>query len=265
MIGRRSFVCSLGLLPLVGCAPPPMPTPTPTGREPAGPLARAPLPLGRRLKIVCVGAHPDDPESGCGGTLARYVAAGHEVTLLYLTAGENGIPGAAGPDAAKTRTAESRAACAILGAKAAFVGQVNGNVEVTGASTAQFRKAFDAEKPDVVFTHWPMDNDVEHQAASILTLRAYLATPRASPLYYYEVQTGTQSLGFAPTSYVDISATREKKVEALRAHKSQGFEGIYERHHEKMEAFRGRELGVAAAEAFAALGPDARSGSLPGL
>ncbi len=45
------------------------------------------------LKVVCVGGHPDDPESGCGGTLARFSAAGHDVTIIYLTRGEAGIPG----------------------------------------------------------------------------------------------------------------------------------------------------------------------------
>ena len=45
------------------------------GAEPGGP----------KLKVACVGAHPDDPESGCGGTLARYSQAGHRVTILYLT------------------------------------------------------------------------------------------------------------------------------------------------------------------------------------
>src|SRR5712692_10352058 len=45
------------------------------------------------LSVVCVGAHPDDPESGCGGTLAMYAAQGHRVTVIYLTRGERGIPG----------------------------------------------------------------------------------------------------------------------------------------------------------------------------
>ena len=43
-------------------------------------------------KIVCAGGHPDDPETCCGGTLARLAAAGHEVTIVYLTGGEAGIP-----------------------------------------------------------------------------------------------------------------------------------------------------------------------------
>ncbi|HEX6908343.1 MAG TPA: PIG-L family deacetylase, partial [Terriglobales bacterium] len=46
-----------------------------------------------RLKIVVAGAHPDDPESGCGGTIALYTDLGHEVTILYLTRGEAGIKG----------------------------------------------------------------------------------------------------------------------------------------------------------------------------
>ncbi len=48
---------------------------------------------GRAMKVVCVGGHPDDPESGCGGTLARYAALGAGVTIIYLTRGEAGIPG----------------------------------------------------------------------------------------------------------------------------------------------------------------------------
>ena len=47
----------------------------------------------KKLKIVCVGGHPDDPESGCGGTLALLAAEGHDITIIYLTSGEAGITG----------------------------------------------------------------------------------------------------------------------------------------------------------------------------
>src|SRR6516165_7399529 len=59
----------------------------------------------RPWQIVCVGAHPDDPESGCGGTLSRYAAAGHAVTVIYLTRGEGGIKGKSAEDAAAIRSA----------------------------------------------------------------------------------------------------------------------------------------------------------------
>ena len=46
-----------------------------------------------KRSIVCVGGHPDDPESGCGGTLSLYAKAGNKVSIVYLTKGEAGIPG----------------------------------------------------------------------------------------------------------------------------------------------------------------------------
>src|SRR5437660_808320 len=78
----------------------------------------APAGEKRPLKVVCVGAHPDDPESGCGGTLARYAGAGHAVTVIYLTRGERGIRDKSLAEAARIRSAEGEAACKIMGAKA---------------------------------------------------------------------------------------------------------------------------------------------------
>src|SRR5213075_1824371 len=85
------------------------------------------------LKVVCIGAHPDDPESGCGGTLARYAALGHAVTIVYLTRGERGIDGKSLDEAARIRTAESETACRLLGATPVFFGQIDGATEVTRA------------------------------------------------------------------------------------------------------------------------------------
>src|SRR5712692_7192332 len=84
------------------------------------------------LKIVCVGAHPDDPESGCGGTLARYAALGHAVTIVYLTRGERGVAGKSLDEAARIRTAECEAACRIIGAKPLFFGQIDGATKSAG-------------------------------------------------------------------------------------------------------------------------------------
>jgi LmbE family N-acetylglucosaminyl deacetylase len=72
-------------------------------------------------------------------------------------------------------------------------------------------------------------------------------------------------MGFHPTDYVDITAVREKKKAALFAHKSQNGEEIYRRHHEPMEILRGRETGVAAAEAFVHLARLNSNSPLPGM
>ena len=216
------------------------------------------------LQIVCVGGHPDDPESGCGGTLAAYAAKGHRVTIVYLTRGERGIPGKSLDEAAAIRTAEAQAACRLLGATPVFAGQIDGATEVTPARAAAMRTLIDAASPDVVFTHWPIDTHPDHEAASLLTIRAWVSGNRRFPLYLFEVETGNQSLGFSPAEYVDVTAVREKKKAALFAHKSQDGERIYREHHEVMENFRGREARVTAAEAFFVLPSAGGAGKLPG-
>jgi LmbE family N-acetylglucosaminyl deacetylase len=202
------------------------------------------------LKVVCVGGHPDDPESGCGGTLARYAEAGNRVSILYLTRGEAGVRGKSHDEAAAIRTAESEAACKILGAKPVFAGQIDGATELNKARVDSLRELLAAEGPDLVFTHWPIDTHIDHQIAGLLTYRAWVAASRKFQLYFMEVDLGAQTQNFKPTDYVDITGVREKKKAAVYAHKSQDGEGIYSRHHEVMENFRGRECGVPAAEAF---------------
>src|SRR5436305_11559387 len=94
------------------------------------PLAADAQQTGKTLKIVVGGGHPDDPETGAGGTMARYAAVGHDVISLYLTRGEAGIPGKSHDDAARIRTAEAEEACRLLHARPVFAGQVDGATEV---------------------------------------------------------------------------------------------------------------------------------------
>jgi len=229
------------------------------------PLASAGWDAGAApLSVLCVGGHPDDPESGCGGTLARYAALGHTVTILYLTRGERGIDGKSLDEAARIRTAESEAACKILGARAAFFGQIDGATELTHAHIDAMRGFFATATPDLVFTHWPIDTHPDHQVASILAIRAWMGL-KTSRLYFFEVNAGSQTQGFLPNTYVDISAVLEQKKTALFAHVSQDGRGIWREHHEIMAQWRGREAGVATAEAFVHLDRSDHPSNLPGV
>jgi N-acetylglucosamine malate deacetylase 1 len=229
------------------------------------PLASAQTESGAaRMTVVCVGAHPDDPESGCGGTLARYAALGHAVTVVYLTRGERGIPGKSLDEAARIRSAECQAACKIMGAKPVFFGQIDGATEVTQAHVDAMTRLLAADNPDVVFTHWPVDTHMDHQVASVLTIRAWMAQRRPA-LYFFEVNSGSQTEGFLPNTYVNISSVIEQKKAALIAHVSQDGHGIWRQHHEIMAHWRGREVGAPAAEAFVHLNRDSDISELPGL
>src|SRR5437667_1896555 len=231
------------------------------------PLAAAEPESGaaRKLKVVCVGGHPDDPESGCAGTLTRYAQLGHSVTIIYLTRGERGISGKSLDEAAKIRSAECEAACKIMGAKPAFFGQIDGATELNKAHVDAITKLLSAETPDVLFTHWPIDTHMDHQVASLLAIRAWMALTPKPQLYFFEVNSGSQSLGFLPDTYVDILAALEKKKAALFAHVSQDGQGIWQQHHEIIANWRGREAGVGAAEAFVQLNRGSKIKKLPGL
>ncbi len=222
-------------------------------------------PVDRKLKVVCVGGHPDDPESGAAGTLARYAQEGHSASVVYLTRGERGISGKSLDEAATIRTAECEAACKIMGAKAHFFGQIDGATEVTKAHVDAMAKLLTDQSPDVIITHWPVDTHMDHQVASFLTIRAWMALRERPQLYFFEVNTGSQSEGFRPDTYVDISSVVEKKKAALLTHASQHGDGIWKEHHEVIANWRGREAGVRAAEAFFHLNRGARNLRLPGI
>src|SRR5262249_48063717 len=192
----------------------------------APPLAAATTDSGRQLKIVCIGGHPDDPESGCGGTLGRYVELGHTVTVLYLTRGERGIRDKGLDEAAKIRTAESEKACQLMGARPRFFGQIDGATEITHAHVEMMTKVLTEEQPDVIFTHWPVDTHMDHQVASMLAIRGWMSLGERPLLYFFEVNTGSQSQGFLPNTYVDVTPVLEKKKAALFAHINQDGQGI---------------------------------------
>jgi LmbE family N-acetylglucosaminyl deacetylase len=204
----------------------------------------------RRLRFMVVGAHPDDPETGCGGTMARLADLGHEVVAAYLTRGEAGIPGTEAAEAARIRTAEAERACEILGARPRFLGQVDGATEVNGAWYEKVRGVFANEKPDVVLCHWPVDTHRDHRAAALLTYDAWWALGRPFALHYYEVMSGHQTQVFHPSHFVDIGATVRRKHEACFAHRSQKIEEAYGDDHGRMEIFRGMEALCEYAEAF---------------
>jgi LmbE family N-acetylglucosaminyl deacetylase len=214
-------------------------------------LASPPTPAVQQpRRIVCIGGHPDDPESGCGGTLAKLEGEGHLTTIIYLTTGEAGISGKSHAEAAAIRKEEAIKACQILKAKPVFAGQIDGDTVFNNEWVYRMQQLLEEEKPDLVFTQWPIDTHRDHQVASLLTIQAWIRSPKKFPLYFYEVCAGEQTLVFRPTDYVDITATQEQKRRALFCHVSQDPESIYACGHAAMEDFRGRELGVKAAEAF---------------
>jgi len=219
------------------------PAPAPANSSPAHRTDES----GRRLKIVVAGGHPGDPEYGCGGTVARYTSLGHEVILLYLNNGE--WPASKGGAPAATRMAEASKACEILRARPAYAGQINGHAVLDIAHFDDFRQILENQRPDVVFTQWPIDGHRDHRATSALCFDAWLQAGKKFALYYYEVSDGEDTLQFSPTHYVDITANEPAKRAACYAHASQTPARYYAL-QDQVAKFRGVENGCERAEAF---------------
>jgi LmbE family N-acetylglucosaminyl deacetylase len=234
---RRSWLAAAGTgLPLVQAR--------------AGP----PTPSQPKLKVVVVGGHVDDPQAGCGGTMALYASLGHDVVALSLTRGDSisiarslRIPN---HELAARRSADAVRSCQILKSRMIFLDQVNGDTIVDGSSYDKFASVLMDQKPDVVFTRWPIDTHRDHRAAALLTYDAWLRGGRSFAIYFYEVELGTQTQNFEPNHYVDITRAEELKRRACLANELtvQGWWPL----HEAMQRFRGIEHGCQAAEAFVA-------------
>lgn len=204
-------------------------------------------PPARKLRVVVFGAHPDDPESGAGGLIATLAREGHEVIVAYGTA-FRGDRRYFGRPEAEVRRAEATAACTILGARPWFFPYAHERLAADPATVKEIGTWFDEIRPDVVVTHWPLDTHPNHHAVSSLVWQCYKRQGGWN-LYFFEVMTDEQTLGFAPEFYLDLGPVRDLKKRALDEHKSQDPAAIWET-HEQMHRRRGDESGVPFAEAY---------------
>lgn len=198
--------------------------------------------------VLVAGSHPGDPEYGCGGTIVKLTQAGYRVSILYLNRGEKGC-GPARSDCSAVRTEEAEAACRILNATPLFGKGVDGESVVDNAAYTSFNALILAQEPELIITHWPVDNHRDHRAMSMLSYDAWRSRKSTCSLYYYEVTDGEDTMMFVPTDYVDITLEEPLKRKACFAHASQSpdrFYGI----QSGITHFRGSQVGYANAEAF---------------
>ena len=211
------------------------------------PAAAGAGPPDKALRVVVFGGHPDDPESGAGGLIATLVREGHEVLVAYGTA-FRGDRRLFGRPEAEVRRAEATAACKLLGATPKFFPYAHERLQADEATVRAVAAWLDEVKPDVVVTHWPLDTHPNHHAVSSLVWRCY--RPKGGwNLYFFEVMTGQQTLGFRPELFLDIAPVRDLKRRALLEHKSQDPEAIWQV-HDRMHRRRGAECGTEYAEAY---------------
>lgn len=196
----------------------------------------------RRL-ILLLTAHPDDADIMAGGTVARWVEAGHDVHSVIFTRGEKGHddPAMTPERVATLRESEQRVASAILGlSRLTFLDFEDGELTWTGPDLAEAAtRLVRQERPDVVVTHdpyggvpgyWEPQLHPDHRAVGLAAVEAcYFRAP--GPLYYpahgaaglrpHRVAEVLLIMSDHVDHVVDIAGTFERKVQAVRAHVSQ--------------------------------------------
>jgi LmbE family N-acetylglucosaminyl deacetylase len=195
------------------------------------------------MNILAIGAHPDDIEYGCAGTLIKYVERGHQIFLMVLTKGEEGGEG-------EVRQREQNAAAEIIGAQQVFWGDYHDTqLPLNKALIDKIEEVIAEVKPDLILVNHADDTHQDHR---ILTRATMSATRYVRNVLFFEVPT-TQN--FNPQVFVDISDTLERKFQVLEAHASQvrktNIEDMYILELSQANAtFRGIQGRVKFAEAF---------------
>ena len=216
--------------------------------------------------LMIVVAHPDDAEFSSAGTLARFVEEGFDVTIVVCTSGDKGTDrrDITTRELAEMRESEQLESAQRLGVQTTeFLrggdGELTPDLELRGKVVRMIRK----HRPDIVITHDPFRPYAlhpDHRAVGTATVDAVYPTAR-DPLYFPEhLEEGYEPFKVAelwlygseaPDKFIDITPTVDKKIEALKAHKSQvgTAETLAERIRDRARE-RGKDHGIEMAEAF---------------
>lgn len=222
------------------------------------------------MNILALGAHPDDVEFLCAGTLFKYKQQGHKIYIALTTSGNIGSNlHKSRAEIARIREAEQFAAAKLLDAQVRFL---RFDDELL-CDAPQTRKAIlDAMRwanPDVILTNPPFDPSTDHGLTGTIVTRVILSmpsklipadeapVPKKISVFYWDIPAG---IGFLPEVYVDISEVIDLKLEALSKHLSQeawmkqyDTGNTFGEYCTAMARFRGLQAGCKYAEGFQAL------------
>jgi LmbE family N-acetylglucosaminyl deacetylase len=220
------------------------------------------------MRVLAVGAHPDDVEILCGGTLAKYAARGDQVTIMVATNGNVGSPTHTKEEIAAIRRKEAENAAAVIGADLIWLGYDDEFLFHDRETRMTFINAIRQANPDVMFVHGANDYHPDHRICGEIAADCRIPVtvrlietefPQMEKVPHVFIMDNIGSVGFEPEAYVDITDTFETKSKMLRCHVSQDawlqhIYGIeYVEFMAKAATMRGMAIGVKYAEAFRSL------------
>lgn len=201
------------------------------------------------MNVLGVGAHYDDLELGCSGTLIKHAQNGDKVIMLVITDSTYKNPNGEVVRDVEIAYNEGLKAAKIIGAELICMNYKTFIVPFDEALTKEINRYIEELKIDIIYSHWIYDLHRDHQNAARSALMAGRHVPR---FLMYRSNFYDTEQRFRANFYSDISATMEKKIEAIKAHQSE----LERVRYKWLEFFMnqnendGRKIGVKYAECF---------------
>ncbi len=222
--------------------------------------------------VLAIGAHGDDLELFCGGTLARCAERGDNVYMCVVTDGRGRPQGDPDQIAAICR-AEAQASADVIGAELIWLGIPDGGLMFNEETRHLFIETIRRTKPNLIITHPTDDYHPDHKTTSRLVMDAaqiartlnypsqFPPHREVVPIAFMDAERG---IGFVPEDYVDVTSVWDKKLAMLDAHLSQHITGVYDPNYQlpapednvfhyyvaTLNSFRGLACNVRYAEGF---------------
>ncbi len=216
-------------------------------------------------KILIVAAHPDDEALGCFGTVAKLIKEGYEAYTLILGEGKTSRDDEREvenkKDELEVLNTEIQKANDVIGIKKVFIESFPDNrfdsVDLLNIVKV-ISKIKDEIKPDIIFTHYEKDLNIDHQITykAVITATRPMQNECVKEIYSFEILSSTEwnyPLSFSPNTFFDISDTIDLKIKAMNEYASELCEYPHPRSIEGIELsakYHGMRVGKKYVEAF---------------
>jgi len=200
--------------------------------------------MAERKIILAIGAHPDDIEIGCGGTIKKHVLTGDDVYFIIATSGEKG-------GNKEERIAEAKKSATLMGIKDIyFLSIPDTYISHNGQTVQLIDNIIKKISPNIIYVHSLKDYHQDHSNIAKSTLSS--SRNMKNSIMCYEAPSTT--LEFTPNAFKNISVTFESKMECINQFVSQEKKDYVERQAiVNLAKFRGKIINVEYAEAFEVL------------
>lgn len=191
---------------------------------------------GKKLNIIIIGAHPDDPDK-VGGTAYKWARDGNNVLMVSLTNGDAGHQSIKAKQLAKIRREEARKAGEVIGVKYITLNNHDGQLMPTYKNRLEVIRLIREQKADIVIFPRPYDYHPDHRYTGVLVLdAAYMVTvptilPKVpflekNPLFLFMSDGFIHPEPFTADVCIPIDDVIEKKLDMYHQHKSQMYEWL---------------------------------------